>query len=366
MIPGDERYMKKAIELAKKGEGSTSPNPVVGAVLVKGGKVVGRGYHRKAGLPHAEVEAINDAGKNAKGSTLYVTLEPCSTFGKTPPCTGLILECGIKNVKIAAKDPNPVNRGKGIKLLKDAEIDVEVGVLEKESREINRAFESFIIKKRPFVTVKVAQSLDGKIATATGESKWITGPDSRRYVHSLRSRVDAVLVGVNTVIKDDPLLTSRLYRKSVKQPVKIVLDSRLRTPRASRLFSPDSPGEVILVTTPSSPLSRRRFFQQRGVKVLIAKDKKGRVSLNDAMRRLAKMGIAHILVEGGSEVLGDFFREKLVDKVLFFISPRIIGGRKALSSVMGEGINRLKLAQELKDVNFTRFKEDFLIEGYLY
>jgi len=357
--------MRKAIALAKKGEGETNPNPVVGAVVVKNGKIVGEGYHKKAGLPHAEVEAIIGSGASAIGATLYVTLEPCSTFGRTPPCTNLIIASGIKEVVIATKDPNPIHKNRGIRCLKRANIKVSLGILENEAKEMNRIFEKFVVEKKPYITAKVAQSLDGKIATATGESKWITGLDSRRLVHKLRSQADAILIGVNTIIRDDPLLTNRLYRGSKKQPIKIVLDSHLRTPPNSRIFSKDSPQQVILAATPSAPTKRIRFFEKKGVRVLVIKNKKRKVSLKDLMKRLAKMEIAHILVEGGAEVLGSFFKEGLVDKVLFFISPKVIGGADAPTSVMGDGVDRLSLARRLKDTKITRFEEDFLIEGYL-
>jgi len=358
----DEFYMNKAIELARKAKGRTSPNPMVGAILVKNGKIIGKGYHRKAGLAHAEVEAIRDAGANAAGATLYVTLEPCSTFGKTPPCTDLIRISGIIKVRIAAKDPNPVNANKGIRFLRKSGIEVEVGILEKEAKAVNIVFEKFMRTGLPFVTAKVAQSLDGKIATATGESKWITGLDSRRFVHKLRAEVDAVLVGINTVLKDDPLLTNRLYNRSRKQPIRIVLDSKLKIPQESRLFSRNSQ-DVILATTNSAPLKKRKFFKESGVKILVTRDNKGKVDLKDLMKKLARMNITHILVEGGSEVLGSFFRANLVDRALFFISPKVIGGKGAPSSVMGEGITKLNFAKKLKETRITRFKEDILVEG---
>lgn len=360
----DEYYMKRAVELAKKAEGLTSPNPIVGAVLVKDGRIIGEGYHKKAGLPHAEVEAIKKAGKKCRGATLYVTLEPCSTYGRTPPCTKLIASSGIKKVIIAARDTNPVNKNKGINYLKKNGIEVKIGIMEDEARRMNKVFEKFIREGIPYVTAKIAQSLDGKIATETGESRWITGIDSRRFVHKLRGQVDAVLVGANTIIRDDPLLTNRLYRPAKKQPVKIVLDSRLRISPQSRIFSKESPQKVIIATTAFAPPARRRIFEKRGAKVLVVKTKNKRVSLEELMKKLAKADISHILVEGGSQVLGSFFKEGLIDKVLFFISPKIIGGAKAPTSIMGDGVKQLRYAHTLKDIKVTRFKDDFLIEGY--
>jgi len=365
MTNSPEYYMKRAIKLAKKGEGKTSPNPLVGAVLAKHGKIIGKGFHKKAGFPHAEAEAINDAGSNVKGATLYVTLEPCSSFGKTPPCADLIIANGIGKVVIAARDPNPLNRNKGIKVLRKAGVKVKDGILEKEAKEINRVFEKFIKEKTPFVTAKIAQSLDGKIATAGGESKWITGVDSRQLVHKLRSQVDAVIVGANTVLKDDPLLTNRLYKTSKKQPIKIILDSKLKISPNSGIFSRNSSQKVIVATTAASSLSRRKLFNKNGTEVLIVKEKGGKVSLKALLKKLAKMEITHILVEGGGEVLGCFLKENLVDRMLFFISPKIIGGAKAPTSVMGEGIKKLRFAKKLKNLKINRLKEDFLIEGYV-
>jgi diaminohydroxyphosphoribosylaminopyrimidine deaminase/5-amino-6-(5-phosphoribosylamino)uracil reductase len=365
MRRSDEYYMKRALTLAEKGRGQTNPNPLVGALVVKKGKIIGEGYHRKAGFPHAEVEAIRSAESDIVGSTLYVTLEPCTTFGRTPPCTDLIITSRIREVVIATRDPNPAHRGRGILALKKTGITVRTGILEREAQQLNSVFTKFIQKKTPFVTVKIAQSLDGKIATATGESQWITGIDSRRFVHKLRSEVDAVLVGATTVAEDNPLLTNRLYRPVKKQPIKIVLDSRLRISPTSRIFSKNSPQKVIIATTTASPRARRRLFEKHGATVLLLGKKQGVVSLKALMRTLARMQITHVLVEGGGEILGSLFKEKLVDNVFFFISPKIIGGDNAPTSVMGEGIKRLRFARRLRDVTITRFEDDILIEGRL-
>lgn len=351
--------MRLAINLALKAEGMTSPNPLVGAVIVKNGKIVGKGYHKKAGLPHAEINAIREAGPKAKGAEAYVTLEPCDHYGRTPPCTDAIIKSGIRKVFIGMRDPNPLNNGRGIKRLKRYGIIIKAGVLEKEARSINKPYIKFITKRIPYVTVKVAESLDGKIATKTGDSRWITADDSRRYVHELRRKVDAVMVGVNTVIIDDPLLMSALSRG--KEPIRIIVDSRLATPLKARIFSDISRSPVLIATTKKS--RKIKYYEKRGARVLIAKSKKGRVDLKDLMKTLALMDIVHILVEGGGELIADILKEKLADSLYFFIAPKIIGGRDAVTSVQGDGISKVKDALALKNIEVKRFKEDLLIKA---
>jgi diaminohydroxyphosphoribosylaminopyrimidine deaminase / 5-amino-6-(5-phosphoribosylamino)uracil reductase len=341
----DEKYMKMAIALAKKAEGFTSPNPMVGAVIVKKGRVIGKGYHRMCGLPHAEVNALADAGSMAAGATMYVNLEPCDHFGRTSPCTEAVIKGGIRKVVIAMKDPNPINNGRGIKKLNQNGIKTIIGVLEDDAACLNRAYVKFITKRMPYVTVKIAESIDGKIATRTGESKWITSEDARQYVHELRSRNDAVMVGVNTVIRDDPLLLSRM--PGAKQPVRVIVDSRFRTPKNAKLFSSAARSPVIIATV------------NKGKRP----DASARVNLRALLKELAGMGIASVLVEGGGEVVASLVEDRLADRFLFFISPRIIGGRDAVTSVEGRGIARLKEAMELKDVRIRRFSRDILVEA---
>lgn len=362
----DEKYMRLALELAKRGKGLTSPNPCVGAVVVKDGKVIGKGYHRKAGGLHAEIYALRQAGRRAYGATLYVSLEPCRHYGKTPPCVNTIISSKIKRVIAATKDPNPLNNGKGISILRRRGIEVELGILEAEARKLNEAFIKFITTGIPFVTVKVAQSLDGKIATHTSDSKWITCERSREFTHKLRSEVDAILVGVETVLKDDPLLTARLKVKSInKQPTKIILDSKLRTPINARIFSKDSPGKVMIATTKLAPKDKREVLQKKGAEILMIESKDGKVNIKTLLRILGKNEITHILIEGGAEVIASAFEAKVVDRVLFFLAPKIIGGREAPTSVEGIGVNRVSKAIRLKDIRFERMGDDFLVEGYV-
>lgn len=354
-----EKYMRIAIELAQKAEGETSPNPAVGALVVKGAKVIGRGFHERCGLPHAEVNALADAGSRAKGGTLYVTLEPCDHFGRTPPCTDAIIRSGIKNVFIGMADPNPANNGRGMAKLRKSGIKTTVGILEEEARSINLPYIKFMTRGLPYVTVKVAESLDGKIATRTGDSKWITGEDSRRYVRSLRGRVDAVMVGVNTVVKDNPMLLADA--SSRKQPVRIIVDTGLRTPPGARIFSYIKSSPVIIAAARWT--RRARLYQKRGAEVVFAGSKKERVNLTQLLKILAKRGIAHLFVEGGGELIAAMIEEGLVDRFLFFIAPKIIGGRHAKTSVEGRGFDRVGQALVFTKMKARMLDTDILIEA---
>ncbi len=360
----DNYYMKMALDLAKKGGSSVSPNPLVGAVIVKNNRVAAKGYHKRVGFSHAEVVALNKAGNRARNATLYVNLEPCNHFGKTPPCTDRIIQDGIKRVVIGMKDPNPINNGKGIRRLRRCGIKVSIGCMEREARALNRSFATYITKKRPHIIIKAAQTLDGKIATVTGNSKWITNPSSRRFVHSLRSNVDAVLIGVNTVIRDNPLLTSRMA-KNARQPVRIVLDSRLRIPLKSRILRNGS-SKVMIVTTDRAPRRRIEELTRKGIEVITTRGKRGMVNLNPFLRYLAKCGISRLLVEGGGNVISSFITEGIADDLLIFIAPKIIGGSKAPTSVEGAGISSLDRAIRLKDISIKRFEQDILIRGHVY
>lgn len=340
-MSNDEKYMRMAIRLAKKAEGRTSPNPVVGAVIVKSNRIVGRGYHKRAGLPHAEVNALKQAGKTAKDATLYVSLEPCDHFGRTAPCTDAIIKNGIKKVVIGMKDPNPLNNGKGIKKLKDQGIKVVISNIQKEAKSINRPYLKFITKRLPFITVKVAQSLDGKIATKTGDSKWVSSEDSRRYVHWLRSKVDAVMVGANTVIRDDPLLLSKLSKD--RQPARIIINGNSKIPAKSKIFFTSAKSPVMLASS------------------ILGSNKK--VDLIKLLEILAKKGIMHILVEGGGELISSLIGRDLVDRMIIFIAPKVIGGRRAITSVEGSGVARIEDAFNFKIKNIRRFKKDIMIEA---
>lgn len=361
----DEKYMRLALELAEKGRGLTSPNPYVGAVVVKGGRIVGKGYHKKAGGPHAEIYALRQAGSRAKGATLYVSLEPCRHYGRTPPCADTIISSKVKRVVAAMKDPNPLNNGRGFSDLRKKGIEIKVGILEDEARKLNEAFVKYITTKIPFVTVKAAQSLDGKIATRSGDSKWITCECSRRVTHHLRGKVDAILVGVETILKDNPLLSVRVKNKNLKQPAKIILDSRLRMPSTARIFSKDSPGKVIIATTKLASENKLKVLEKKGAEILISESEGGRVDLKSLLKTLAQRGITHLLIEGGGEVIASAFEASVVDKVLFFIAPKIIGGRQAPTSVEGLGINRISQAIRLRDIRLETICDDFLVEGYV-
>lgn len=337
----DEKYMRLALTLAQRGLGKVSPNPMVGCVIVKNGRIVGKGYHRKFGDPHAEVYALKEAGEKAKGATMYVTLEPCNHFGKTPPCTDAIIKSGVKKVVAAMIDPNPLTKGKGITALRKAGIEVKVGILEDEASQLNEAFIKNQTKKLPFVTVKIAQSLDGKIATKFGESKWITNGHSREFVQRLRRENDAILVGVNTILKDDPLL-----RNSKR---KIILDSLLKTPTDARVFLDG--GQVIIATTKRAPKSKEKALKKRGA--IILRFKGGRPSLKAVLSGLYRGdGVGSVLIEGGSEVMASAFEEGMVDKAYFFIAPKVIGR-----------INRLSDAPKMQGVSVRRFGEDLMLEG---
>jgi len=357
-----EDYMKICLRLAGKARGMTNPNPMVGCVIVKEGKIVGQGFHKRAGLAHAEVEALDRAEDKAKGATLYVNLEPCNHYGRTPPCTKAIMEAGIKEVYAAMLDPNPLNNGKGVKELIKKGIKIKVGTLDNEAKKLNEVFIKFITRKIPFVTVKVAETLDGKIATKTGESKWISSEKSREYVKKLRAEVDAVLVGVNTVIKDDPLLNAKRKAQSAKLYYKIILDSRLKIPPQARIFSKKSIGKVILATTKYAARSRVNLFSRKA-EVLICKGRNKQVDLRDLMRKLAQKEISHVLIEGGGETIASALGAKIVDRVLFFIAPKIIGGRNAVTSVEGEGNKRLSDVMKLGKIKISKSGEDILIEG---
>jgi diaminohydroxyphosphoribosylaminopyrimidine deaminase/5-amino-6-(5-phosphoribosylamino)uracil reductase len=362
-----EEYMKLAIKLAKKGRGSTNPNPMVGSVIVKNDKILATGFHKRAGLPHAEIAALNRAGERARGAILYVNLEPCRHYGRTSPCTKTIIQAGIKEVYCAMPDPNPLNNGKGIEELRKNGVRVKVGILEEESRKLNEVFIKFITQRMPFVTVKVAQSLDGKITTRTGESKWISSKNSRLLGKRLRSEVDAIVVGVDTIIKDNPLLNRKpltANRKPHKIYYKIILDSKLRISPKARIFSKESLGKVILATTKYAPRSKVDLFSRKA-EVLICQDRNKQVDLRDLMKKLAQKEISHVLIEGGGESIASALEAKIADKILFFISPKIIGGRDAVTSVEGEGIERLSRAIRIKDAKVRRIGEDVLVEGYL-
>jgi diaminohydroxyphosphoribosylaminopyrimidine deaminase/5-amino-6-(5-phosphoribosylamino)uracil reductase len=339
---------------------------MVGSIVVRDGRVIGRGYHEKAGTPHGEVAALQDAGGQAKGATLYVTLEPCCHYGRTPPCTKTVIAAGVQRVVAAMRDPNPLVSGKGATELHQAGIEVTLGVLEDEAARLNEVYIKYIITKRPFVLLKVAASLDGKIATVTGESRWITNERSRRLVHEIRDRVDAVMVGINTVLRDDPLLTTRLPSGVGKDPIRIVVDSQLRTPLAAKLLTASPTARTMIATTTAAPRDKQRQLEARGAEVLVIDGDGPRVPLGPLMDQLGARQVTSILLEGGGELHGAALRAGIVEKVLYFLAPKLIGGRSAPMAIAGEGFARLAEAVTLERVHITQLDEDFLIEGYVH
>jgi diaminohydroxyphosphoribosylaminopyrimidine deaminase / 5-amino-6-(5-phosphoribosylamino)uracil reductase len=361
----DEQFMREALALAAQARGRTSPNPMVGSVVVKDGRVVGRGYHVKAGAPHGEVAALEDAGAQAKGATLYVTLEPCCHYGRTPPCTKAIIAAGIGRVVAAMRDPNPLVSGKGLEELRQAGIEVKLPVLEAESAGLNEVFIKYIITKRPFVLLKVAASLDGKIATVTGESRWITNERSRLLVHQLRDQVDAVMVGINTVLRDDPLLTTRLPGGGGRDPMRIVVDSRLRIPCEARVLTASTSACTLIATTSEAPREKRLQLEAAGATVLVVEGDGPGVPLGLLMEQLGAMQVTSVLLEGGGELHSSALRVGIVDKVLYFLAPKLIGGRAAPPAIGGEGFARLEEAVTLERMQVRQLDDDLLIEGYV-
>lgn len=358
----DGGYMKMALQLAQKARGNTSPNPLVGAVVVKENTVVGTGYHQKAGTPHAEVHALREAGDAARGADLYVTLEPCNHYGRTPPCTEAIIRAGIKRVFVALSDPNPLVSGKGLARLREHGIEVYEGLLAEEARKVNEVFFKYIRTKLPFVAIKTATSLDGKIATKTGESRWITGEEARLHGHMLRSTYDAVLVGIGTISVDDPSLTCRLPNQEGRDPIRIIADSKLSISEESRVLNLQSSAPTIIATTSQSPADKRRLIEQKAPVLVV--NEGPRVVLPSLLKVLGEMDITSVLVEGGGQINGAFLRESLVDKYYCYLAPKIIGGTKALGSFAGEGVSTLADAVCLTDISIEHLGEDFLITGY--
>ena len=355
-----EKYMKRAIALARRGLGRTSPNPAVGCVIVRDGAIVGEGWHKKAGGPHAEVHALCQAGEAAKNADVYVTLEPCAHYGKTPPCAEALIDAGVKRVFAAMVDPNPKVKGKGVDALRAAGIEVVTGLMETESRLLNEPFIKHVTTGLPFVILKSAMTLDGKTATAGGDSKWITNEKSRKYVHKVRSMVDAVMVGVDTVVADDPQLTSRIA--GGKDPLRIVVDSSLRTPVNSRLLHLESPARTLIATLVADG-PKTEQMRACGADILLCHDRDGRIDLHDLFVKLGERKIQSVLLEGGSTLAGEAMRQGLVDKLLLFYAPKLLCG-DGPGLFAGYGAARMADAASLRDVRIRRFGEDILLEGY--
>ena len=360
----DELYMQKALELAEQGRGKTSPNPMVGAVIVQENEVVGSGYHHQAGTPHAEVHALKMAGKAGVGATLYVTLEPCCHYGLTPPCSQAIIEAGISRVVVAIRDPNPKVSGQGIASLQRAGIEVEVGVLEAEAKKQNEVFLKYIQTQLPFVLLKAAMTLDGKIASCTGNSQWITNEKSRTYVHQLRRDYDAILVGIGTVLKDDPQLDVRLLEEKGKNPLRIVLDPNLKLPLTSKIAqTAEKQPTIIFCSEKTGSLARIQELEKRQIEVIPLGKNIDQIPLRRMLAILGQRNLTSLLVEGGGEIHASFLAERLADKICWFISPKIIGGKNSPSPVGGLGIPQMKDAIGLQDITTRWFEDDILIEG---
>ncbi|MEA2039352.1 MAG: bifunctional diaminohydroxyphosphoribosylaminopyrimidine deaminase/5-amino-6-(5-phosphoribosylamino)uracil reductase RibD [Thermodesulfobacteriota bacterium] len=361
----DIKFMREALRQARKGLGRTSPNPAVGAVIVRNGVVIGTGYHHRAGMPHAEAEVLTKLGGNVReDDTLYVTLEPCNHYGRTPPCTEAILQSGLKRVVVGMKDPNPVVSGGGCDFLRRHGVEVRTGVLEAECLRLNEAFIKFVTSRRPFVIIKSALTLDGWTATGTGDSKWITNEKSRQFVHVLRGRTDAVMVGVGTIIADDPYLNTRLKRGRGKDPLRIIVDTHLRTPPQARILHNESSADTLIAIGPDVSPEQISKFQENRVSILACSIRDGRIDLNALMDTLGEMSITSVLVEGGAGIIGTMLRERLADKFYVFRSPKILGGNDGVPMATGPGAGKMDRCITLNPIQIKRFGEDILTVGY--
>jgi len=360
----DLEFMEMAYSLAEKARGWTSPNPCVGAVVVKAGRVVGWGYHREAGQPHAEIVALERAGLRARGATLYLTLEPCLHWGRTPPCVDRLLGAGLRRVVVSSYDPNPLVNKKGIARLRRAGISVEIGLLDHLNLRLNEAYIKYITSRVPFVTLKAALSLDGKIAAASGDSRWISCPESRYFVQNLRSEHDAILVGINTILRDDPELTLRLEEASGKKWHRVVLDTFLRFPAEARLLKNSKEGRVIIFSGNEVHEKRADRLRKKGADIIRVPAAGGKVDLKAVLKELGRREIASVLVEGGAGVLTSFIQQKLADKVYFFLAPRLIGGEESLTPFEGPGLETVANSLELKNLRHFTIRKDIIVEGY--
>ncbi|MDR4484526.1 MAG: bifunctional diaminohydroxyphosphoribosylaminopyrimidine deaminase/5-amino-6-(5-phosphoribosylamino)uracil reductase RibD [Nitrospirales bacterium] len=360
--------MKRALSLAAKGKGRTSPNPMVGAVIVKDGQIVGEAYHRRPGEPHAEILALQQAGPQARGAVLYVTLEPCChTRKRTPPCVPFLIQSGLARICVAMVDPNPQVSGRGLQQLKHAKVPVSVGVCEQDARHLNEVYAYWITTGRPLVVLKGAMTLDGKIATATNESHWITGERARQDVHRLRNQMDAILVGVGTVIADDPELSARgttmTNRRVGRQPVRVVLDSRLRIPSHAKVLQWVGEQPTILCTTTQAPLPKIQHYRKRGIQVWVLPRHAGRVSLKACLSRLGKEGLTSVLIEGGGTLNATALQQGLVNRVRLYMAPMLLGGQDAIGLIGGQSPKKLDRAWPLADCQLKKLGDDWLVTG---
>ena len=352
-----KKYMEIALKIAEKGKGNVSPNPLVGCIIVKRGKIVGKGYHKQYGGEHAEIDAIKNASKKAANATLYINIEPCSHWGKTPPCTEKIVEAAIREVIIGMHDPNPLVEG--FRELKFRGIKTKIGILENEAKKLNEIYIKYMKTNRPFVILKLAMTMDGRIATKTGDSKYITGRDARKYVHQFRSEVDAIMVGINTVLKDNPKLTSRLVKG--KDPMKVVVDTELRMPLKCNLMK--HPSKLIIATTNKAPKKKINKFYQKGVNVVVLKSKSNLVDLKELLKELGKKEIASVMIEGGAELNSSAIKDRIANKLLIFTAPKLVGN--GLGAIGNLGITKIDRAVKLKDIKMKKIGKDILVEAYL-
>ncbi len=360
----DIRFMREALRQARKGSGRTSPNPAVGAVIVENNTAIAKGFHKKAGLPHAEVDALKKVGGKAPGCTLYVTLEPCNHQGRTPPCTEAILKSGINRVVVGMKDPNPDVSGGGCEFLEKNGIDVVSGILESECRLLNEAFLKYVLTTLPFVIAKSAITLDGWTGTATGHSKWITNDKSRQFVHRMRSQVDAIMVGVGTVLADDPQLTTRLGRGQGKDPLRLVVDTHLRTPLDAKIVNHESAADTLIAVGSDVSGEVLEKINKKGVETIVCPTQDGRIDLRALMGIMAEKSVTSILLEGGGTLAGSMLTERLIDKYYVFNAPKILGGGDGIPMVAGTGPKKMDQSLSLKDIRVRRFGDDVLIMGY--
>jgi diaminohydroxyphosphoribosylaminopyrimidine deaminase/5-amino-6-(5-phosphoribosylamino)uracil reductase len=358
-----EKFIKKVFNLASKAKGRTSSNPLVGCLIVKNNKIIARGYHKKYGANHAEIDALKKCGLKSRGAIMYVNLEPCNHQGKTPPCVDAVIKSEIKEIVISMRDPNPKTNGKSIIKLKKAGIKVIENVLRDEAFKLNEVFIKNIKTKMPFIVAKTAQTLDGKIATSSGQSKWITAAKTRQYAHQRRDDFDAILVGINTVLKDNPRLNGVVKSKSFK---KVVLDSSLKISLNANLFKGVSTSNIYIATTKEASIKKINLLKKKGINVLCCPQKQGKIDLNLLFSKLLECNITSILIEGGANVVGSALKQNLVDKINVYVAPKIIGDQAALNSVVGIGIKDINKAVKLTDLTIKQIDKDFLIEAYVH
>ena len=358
----DIEYMRRAMELAERGVGFTNPNPMVGAVIVKGGKVIGEGWHERCGEWHAERNAFKNCTVSAEGATMYVTLEPCCHYGKTPPCTEIIIEKNIKKVYVGSMDPNKLVAGKGVKILEENGIEVECGVLKDECDKLNEVFFHYITNKTPYVVMKYAMTMDGKIACENGDSKWVTGEKARETVQNMRKKYMGIMVGINTVLEDNPMLNCRIEENV--DPIRIICDSNLRIPFESNIVNTANKIQTIVVCTNKADKDKQRWLENKGIEVIRQKVK-GRVVLSDLMKILGEKGIDSILLEGGGTLNAQALKENIVNKICCFIAPKIVGGANAKSPIEGKGVEKMMEAYNLRNLEIQKIGNDIMLTGYL-